>query len=70
MILKPFMSSEHKFYIRMFESRKSIEPFIKQLIKDLDDSILNTKSELIYEELYNFEKKVECENVKIIEKFY
>ena len=64
------MSSEHKFYIRMFESRKSIEPFIKQLIKDLDDSILNTKSELIYEELYNFEKKVECENVKIIEKFY
>ena len=69
-ILKPFMSSEHKFYIRMFESRKSIEPFIKQLIKDLDDSILNTKSELIYEELYNFEKKVECENVKIIEKFY
>lgn len=69
-IFKPFMSSQNKFYIRMFESRKSLEPFVKQLLKDLDDSIANTKSEMIYEELYNFEKKVENTNVKIIEKFY
>jgi hypothetical protein len=69
-IFKPFMSSQNKFYIRMFESRKSIEPFIKQLLVDLDNSILKTKSECIYEELYSFNKKLENENVKIIEKFY
>lgn len=69
-IFKPFMSSQNKFYIRMFESRKSIEPFIKQLLKDLDISIANTKSEIIYEEMYNFDKKMENTNVKIIEKFY
>jgi hypothetical protein len=69
-IFKPFMSSQNKFYIRMFESRKSIEPFIKQLLKDLDISIANTKSEIIYEEMYNFDKKIENTNVKIIEKFY
>jgi hypothetical protein len=69
-MFKPFMSSQNKFYIRMFESRKSIEPFIKQLIEDMNSAIMNTKSEIIYEELYNFEKKVENENVKIIEKFY
>ena len=69
-IFKPFMSSQNKFYIRMFESRKSIEPFIKQLLKDLDESITNTKSEIIYEEMYNFDKKIESENVKIIEKYY
>ena len=69
-IFKPFMSSQNKFYIRMFESRKSIEPFIKQFLKDLDDSIANTKSEIIYEEMYNFDKKIENTNVKIIEKFY
>ncbi len=69
-IFKPFMSSQNKFYIRMFESRKSIEPFIKQLLKDLDDSIANTKSEIIYEEMYNFDKKMEKENVKIIDEYY
>jgi hypothetical protein len=69
-MFKPFMSSQNKFYVRMFESRKSIEPFIKQLLKDLDDSIANTKSELIYEEMCNVDKKIETENVKIIEKFY
>lgn len=69
-MFKPLMSSQNKFYIRMFESRKSIEPFIKQLLKDLDDSIANTKSELIYEEMYNVDKKIETENVKIIEQFY
>ena len=69
-IFKPFMSSQNKFYIRMFESRKSIEPFIKQLLVDLDNSILKTKSECIYEELYSFNKKLENDNVKIIEKFY
>jgi hypothetical protein len=69
-IFKPFMSSQNKFYIRIFESRKSIEPFIKQLLKDLDDSIANTKSEIIYEEMYNFDKKIENTNMKIIEKFY
>ncbi len=69
-IFKPFMSSQNKFYIRMFESRKSIEPFIKQLLKDLDDSIAKTKSEIIYEEMYNFDKKIESENVKIIDKYY
>jgi hypothetical protein len=69
-IFKPFMSSQNKFYIRMFESRKSLEPFIKQLLKDLDVSISNTKSEGIYEEMYNFEKKIDSQNVKIIESFY
>lgn len=69
-MFKPFMSTQNKFYIRMFESRKCIEPFIKQLIEDLDTSITNTKSELIYEELYNCEKKIETNDVKIIEKFY
>lgn len=69
-IFKPFMSSQNKFYVRMFQSRKSIEPFIKQLLEDLDNSISKTKSDCIYEEIYNFEKKVENENVKIIEKFY
>jgi hypothetical protein len=69
-IFKPFMSPENKFYIRMFESRKSIEPFVKQLLKDLDQSITNTKSEIIYEEMYNFDKKVETHNVKIIDKYY
>jgi hypothetical protein len=69
-IFKPFMSSQHKFYVRMFESRKSIEPFIKQLLKDLDESITNTKSEIIYEEMYNFEKKIENQDVKIIDKYY
>lgn len=69
-IFKPFMSSQNKFYIRMFESRKSIEPFIKQLLKDLDESIANTKSEIIYEEMYNFDKKIETENIKIIDKYY
>jgi hypothetical protein len=69
-IFKPFMSSQNKFYVRLFESRKSIEPFIKQLIKDLDDSIANTKSEIIYEEMYNFDKKIDVDNIKIIEKFY
>ena len=54
----------------MFESRKSIEPFIKQLLKDLDESITNTKSEIIYEEMYNFDKKIETENIKIIDKYY
>jgi hypothetical protein len=69
-MFKPFMSSQNKFYVRMFESRKSIEPFIKQLLKDLDDSIANTKSEMLYEEMCNVNKKIETENVKIIEKFY
>ena len=69
-MFKPFMSSQNKFYIRMFESRKSIEPFIKQLLKDLDESITNTKSEIIYEEMYNFDKKIETENIKIIDKYY
>lgn len=69
-MFKPFMSSQHKFYVRMFESRKSIEPFIKQLIEDLNKSITNTKSELLYEEMYNCEKKIETDKVEIIEKFY
>jgi len=69
-IFKPFMSSQNKFYIRMFESRKSIEPFIKQVLKDLDESIANTKSEIIYEEMYNFDKKIETDNIKIIDKYY
>lgn len=69
-VFKPLMSSQNKFYIRMFESRKSIEPFIKQLIKDLDSSISNTKSEIVYEEMYNFEKKIENNNLKIIEKYF
>jgi hypothetical protein len=69
-IFKPLMSPQHKFYIRIFESRKSIEPFIKQLLSDLETSIKNTKSEEIYEEMYNVDKKMENENVKIIEKFY
>lgn len=69
-VFKPFMSSQHKFYVRMFESRKSIEPFIKQLVKDLDISITNTKSEIIYEEMYNIDKKMETDGMKIIEKFY
>jgi len=69
-MFKPFMSSQHKFYVRMFESRKSIEPFIKQLIEDLNKSITNTKSELLYEEMYNCEKKIETDKVEIIDKFY
>lgn len=69
-VFKPLMSSQNKFYIRMFESRKSIEPFIKQLIKDLDSSISNTKSEIVYEEMYNFEKKIENNNLKIIETYF
>jgi hypothetical protein len=69
-IFKPFMSNQNKFYISLFESRKSIEPFIKQIIQDLDNSITKTSCNMIYEELYNFEKKIESENVKIIEKFY
>jgi hypothetical protein len=69
-MFKPFMSSEKKFYLRMFDSRKSIEPFIKQLLSDLDFSITNTKSEIIYEAMYNFNKKVDNTNIKIIDKFY
>jgi len=69
-MFKPFMSSQHKFYVRMFESRKCIEPFIKQLIEDLNKSITNTKSELLYEEMYNCEKKIDTNKVEIIEKFY
>ena len=69
-MFKPFMSSQQKFYVRMFESRKSIEPFIKQLIEDFNKSITNTKSELLYEEMYNCEKKIEADKVEIIEKFY
>lgn len=69
-IFKPLMSSQNKFYIRIFESRKCLEPFIKQLLEDLVISIKNTKSEEIYEEMYNVDKKIENENIKIIEKFY
>ena len=69
-VFKPFMSSQNKFYVRMFESRKCIEPFIKQLINDMDESISKTKSELIYEEMYNFEKKIENNDLKIIDKYY
>jgi hypothetical protein len=71
-IFKPFMSSQNKFYVRMFESRKIIEPFIQQIINDMNLAIANTntKNPLIYEEMYNFDKKIEIQNIKIIEKFY
>jgi len=69
-MLKPFMSSQNKFYIRLFESRKKIEPFIAQIINDLDTSIKNTKSENLYEELYNCQKKVNSDNIEIIENHY
>ncbi|AYV79956.1 MAG: hypothetical protein Gaeavirus3_10 [Gaeavirus sp.] len=69
-MLKPFMSSQNKFYIRLFESRKIIEPFLKQILHDLEDSIKNTKSEPIYEDLYNCKKKIEIDTTKIIDSYY
>jgi hypothetical protein len=54
-IFKPYMSAENKFYITLFEARKEIEPFIKEVIEDLETSIQTTKCVLDYEELYNYD---------------
>jgi hypothetical protein len=54
-IFKPYMSAENKFYITLFEARKELEPFIKEVIEDLETSIQTTKCVLDYEELYNYD---------------
>lgn len=54
-IFKPYMSAENKFYVTLFEARKEIEPFIKEVIEDLETSIQTTKCVLDYEELYNYD---------------
>jgi hypothetical protein len=69
-IFKPIISSEHHFYIKMFESRKIIEPFIQQILNDLEKSIKNTKNEAIYEELFNYIKPIENDKLKVIDSYY
>lgn len=70
-LFKPLMSSEHKFYVSIFESRESIEKFIKQFVGDLKEAITNTKNETSYEEIYNCVIKAEdTENMKIIDTYY
>ena len=54
-VFKPYMSAENKFYVTLFEARKEIEPFIKEVIEDLETSIQTTKCVLDYEELYNYD---------------
>lgn len=54
-IFKPYMSAENKFYVTLFEARKELEPFIKEVIEDLETSIQTTKCVLDYEELYNYD---------------
>jgi hypothetical protein len=70
-LFKPLMSSEHKFYVSIFETRRSIEKFIKQFVGDLKEAIINTKNETSYEEIYNCVIKAEdTNNMKIIDKYY
>ena len=66
-LFKPFLSSQHKFYIRLFESRKTIEPFIKQFINDMNQSIKNTKAEVEFEEIYN--NMIEQNKLNIIDDY-
>jgi len=68
-LFKPFLSSQHKFYIRLFESRKIIEPFIIQFINDMNHSIKNTKSEVEFEEVYNNIKEIEHDKLNIIDNY-
>lgn len=68
-LFKPFLSSQHKFYIRLFESRKTIEPFIIQFINDMNQSIKNTKSEIKFEEIYNNIKEIEHDKLTIIDDY-
>lgn len=67
-IFKPLLPSEFKFYIRIFESRRSIEPFINIFLKDIEQSIKNTKSEIAYEELFSSNELIE--EAKIIDSYY
>lgn len=70
-LFKPLMSSEHRFYVSIFESRISIEKFIKQFVGDLKEAITNTKNETSYEEIYNCVIKAEdADNMNIIDKYY
>lgn len=57
-IFKPYMSAENKFYITLFEARKEIEPFIKEIIAELERSIQTTKCVLDYEELYSYDTQL------------
>jgi hypothetical protein len=68
-LFKPFLSSQHKFYIRLFESRKIIEPFIIQFINDMNQSIKNTKGEVEFEEVYNNIKEIEQDKLNIIDDY-
>jgi len=67
--LKPYLSSENKFYISLFEARKEIEPFLNDIIKDIESSILHTKIKNEYEEFYNDRKKIES-SINIMESYY
>jgi hypothetical protein len=68
-LFKPFLSSQHKFYIRLFESRKTIEPFMIQFINDMNQSIKNTKAEVEFEEIYNNIREIEQDKLNIIDDY-
>jgi hypothetical protein len=69
-LFKPFMSSQHKFYVSVFESRKIIEKFIKQFVDDLKKAIGDTENETLYESLYNYVIKAEDSDDAIIDKYF
>ena len=68
-IFRPFMSSQSKFYLELISARKHIEPFIRQIILDVESSIKSSKSDMYYEELYNVRKNIEEEKT-IIKNYY
>ena len=69
-LFKPLLSTQHKFYVNIFESREIIEKFIKQFIDDVKKAISNTENEKIYESLYNYVIKEESDNINMIDKYY
>ena len=68
-IFKPYLSAENKFYITLFEARKEIEPFIKELIEDLETSIQTTKCVLDFEELYEYDIQLD-RSIHLMESYY
>lgn len=68
-IFKSFLPSQYKFYITLFESRKSIEQFVNDLMNDLESAIKNTKGDLEYEEIFSY-KTIEKKTPSVIDDYY